>query len=83
MPSLIAAFRNGKRIGGCDANCYDARAIGAEQCSCICGGANHGVGLRKAYENTLALKGDWKERYRKTRKGPITFETIDQLEIFW
>jgi|WetSurMetagenome_2_1015567.scaffolds.fasta_scaffold266291_4 hypothetical protein len=32
----------------CDERCYDAKWCG---CSCICGGKNHGVGLKQALAN--------------------------------
>lgn len=36
----------------CDARCYDARH---PKCDCVCGGANHGVGLDKAVHNTRVM----------------------------
>ena len=36
----------------CDARCYHARG---GHCDCVCGGANHGVGLARAVENTRAM----------------------------
>ena len=36
-------------IRRCDARCHDAKR---EECECICGGMNHGVGYAKAIENT-------------------------------
>ena len=35
-------------VGRCDANCYNAKE---PECHCICGGANHGVGLKIAVED--------------------------------
>lgn len=83
MPALITAYRGGKAIGRCDATCYTARVVSADRCRCVCGGANHGVGLSQAFENTHALQGDWRVAYRKTRKGAITFKTLDQLDILY
>ena len=40
--------KSGKQ-GSCDARCYDAKGL---ECSCCCGGVNHGVGFKQAYENT-------------------------------
>jgi hypothetical protein len=83
MPALITAYQNGKRrLSRCDATCYTARSVRVDRCACICGGANHGVGLTKAIANTAALQGDWKTAYRKAHKGPITFKTADQIDLF-
>ena len=44
---IIVKKSNGRIVGRCDATCYDART---PECTCICGGANHGMGLKKASE---------------------------------
>ena len=33
----------------CDARCYNAKQ---HHCTCLCGGLNHGAGLKQASENT-------------------------------
>lgn len=38
--------------GRCDARCYEAEG---GECDCICGGRNHGVGLKRAVENNREL----------------------------
>lgn len=38
----------------CDRRCYDG-ATPRVACTCICGGRNHGVGLRQAETNTIEL----------------------------
>lgn len=45
---VILRSKNGR----CDARCYDAET---DRCHCICGGANHGAGLRRAVENNRAV----------------------------
>ena len=47
---ILIEQRNGrgKITGRCDARCYKARH---PRCECICGGQNHGVGLKKAVDN--------------------------------
>ena len=81
MPALIkVTYGNGKRIR-CDATCYNAKANNSHECMCICGGANHGVGLNKALENTQALNGKWVKNWRRSHKGPIEVELIDQLRL--
>ena len=39
-------------VGRCDANCYNATN---DRCTCICGGANHGVGVKIAVEDRRYL----------------------------
>jgi len=51
MATLIAVYnRHEKLIGKCDARCYNGRP---GRCSCICGGRNHGIGLRLAAQRTI------------------------------
>jgi hypothetical protein len=79
MSALITALHH-DRIVRCDAGCYDARRVRVDQCTCICGGANHGVGIRQATQNTHDLQGQWKKNWRKAHKGEtIDFQTDDQL----
>lgn len=50
MPALLIVYNErGTRLGQCDAKCYNARH---RACHCVCQGVNHGVGLRRAAENT-------------------------------
>ena len=42
-------------VGRCDASCYNAKE---DRCECICGGANHGVGLKIAVEDRQYLTDD-------------------------
>ena len=39
-------------VGRCDANCYNAQG---PDCNCICGGANHGVGVHVAMDDRRYL----------------------------
>lgn len=53
MPSVLTLYNaHMKKIGQCDAKCYDGTGC---QCRCICAGRNHGVGLRQAARNALAM----------------------------
>lgn len=47
--TLIAVYNSDGCVGRCDAHCYEATH---PHCDCICGGANHGAGLKKAQDNT-------------------------------
>jgi len=58
MATLIAHYANGRCIGRCDAKCYEAVN---PVCDCICGGLNHGAGLKKAIGNTEALTQEMAE----------------------
>jgi hypothetical protein len=44
--AVLISDSNGRK---CDGRCYDAKN---PRCDCICGGKNHGVGLRRAIEQT-------------------------------
>jgi hypothetical protein len=48
MTLLIAVYLGKRRVGQCDARCYNAQR---SNCGCICGGANHGAGLEQAVKN--------------------------------
>ena len=48
MPTLMT-MGNSEGERRCDARCYDATG---PECDCICGGMNHGKGLKAATENT-------------------------------
>ena len=64
MTTLIAVYSSEGCVGRCDARCYGALD---PRCDCICGGRNHGVGLRQALANTAELvdpAGELRERMR-------------------
>jgi hypothetical protein len=52
MTTLIGVYNSEGCVGRCDAKCYEAQG---GDCSCICGGMNHGAGLEQARENTVQL----------------------------
>lgn len=52
MTTLISVYNSDGCQGRCDAKCYDAQG---ETCNCICGGKNHGAGLKQAIENTREM----------------------------
>lgn len=60
MTTLIAAYNSEGCIGRCDARCYNATC---GTCDCICGGANHGVGLKQAIDNTADYADKMLEAY--------------------
>lgn len=43
---------DGSQTRRCDAKCHEAKH---EKCTCICGGMNHGKGLKNAVENMRQL----------------------------
>jgi hypothetical protein len=60
---ILLQIHNGQRcIGRCDARCYLA-VHGV--CSCICQGKNHGVGLRKALDQTRDEHAAWIKKARR------------------
>lgn len=52
MATLIYVGNSDGCVGRCDAKCYGAME---RECDCICGGINHGVGLKRALDNAAAL----------------------------
>lgn len=52
MATLIQETHSCGSRRRCDARCYNATG---KKCTCICGGRNHGVGLKKAIENTREI----------------------------
>lgn len=60
MKSLIVQTNSDGSQRRCDAHCYDATGF---KCVCICGGANHGVGLQQACDNVEAyIKEKFKDK---------------------
>lgn len=60
MTTLIAVYDGDGCRGRCDAHCYNATG---DDCDCVCGGMNHGAGLRQATENTRQLAEVWVREY--------------------
>lgn len=60
MTTLIAVYGSEGCKGRCDARCYDAHE---PHCDCICGGRNHGAGLKQAVDNTRQMAGEWMQAY--------------------
>ena len=52
MATLIKISYGGRRVRRCDHRCY---MDSGKRCQCICGGVNHGVGLRQALKNTAEI----------------------------
>lgn len=63
MTTLISYHTSDGCEGRCDARCYKAKH---PECTCICGGRNHGVGIEKALENTREMAESWIEEYALT-----------------
>jgi predicted RNase H-like HicB family nuclease len=83
MATLIAAYNSDGCIGRCDAKCYNATC---DHCDCICGGANHGVGLKQAIQNTEEMAEKWIEAYNEAHpEHKLEYEIRPkpiQLELF-
>ncbi len=83
MSTLVSVHNSSGCVGRCDANCYEATQ---PQCDCICGGRNHGAGLKKAQDNTRKYCDEWIGRYTKEKgivdgKGLVNGE-LYQLNLF-
>lgn len=50
--TTLLSVGNSEGTRRCDARCYDAEG---GQCDCVCGGKNHGVGLKRAVDNTREM----------------------------
>ena len=66
MTTLISYQSSGGDLGRCDAKCYLAEE---PECTCICGGRNHGAGKQQAIDNTRRLAESWLERARANGQG--------------
>ena len=59
MTAIVGVYSKHRCEGQCDARCYGAmqpsklKEPRRNACICICGGANHGMGLNRAIRNTL------------------------------
>jgi hypothetical protein len=69
MTVLIAITTPEGSLGRCDARCYDAKQ---PHCDCVCGGKNHGRGIRVAAQNTIRETAEWLERAQSA--DPMTRE---------
>ena len=56
MAALIAIYTSQGCIGRCDARCYQATR---PDCTCICGGRNHGKGFEQSIINTRTMASGW------------------------
>lgn len=74
MTTLIT-YTNSSGTQRCDAHCHDATH---PECTCICGGMNHGCGQKKALENTREHAIDLCERYGNDALA----EAIRQVSLF-
>ena len=69
MTTVISVYNSEGCVGRCDARCHDAKHA---DCTCICGGANHGVGGYQAQVNAWEHATEWIENYVETN-GPDTW----------
>ncbi len=72
MTTLISAHNSEGCYGRCDAKCHEATH---EKCDCICGGVNHGVGLRQAVLNTREMLR------RLDDELEINIDVVAQMEL--
>ena len=66
MATLIAVYNSEGCVGRCDAHCYEAKE---PHCDCICGGRNHGAGLKRAQNNTREMAEQWIDRWCREHPG--------------
>lgn len=88
MVTLIEVYNSDGLVGRCDAKCYKAHE---PECTCVCGGANHGACLNQAMENTRQLAETWSEAYAREHKlddwwskvparAPVQLSLIEEIE---
>ena len=72
MTTIMTVGDNyGKRR--CDEKCYNAKG---DKCECCCNGVNHGVGLKKATEQTQSMFFEMVRQYEKISGHKIDYAQI-------
>lgn len=61
---MIVRSKSGKVLHRCDVRCYDAKG---PTCKCICGGRNHGAGVKKGTDIIRDLHDDFLNHDRKVK----------------
>ena len=61
----------GRNTRSCGSQCHNAKHT---ECSCICGGVNHGVGLNEAIDNTRLLMETFQTRHPEIRFPAIVYQ---------
>lgn len=81
--TLIASYDSeGRCLARCDANCHNATK---PICTCVCGGMNHGVGIKKAMANTREYAEEMIKEYSEANGPGLSFKVAPeaaQLTIF-
>ncbi len=90
--AILIAIYSGQRsrpVAVCDAHCYDARTS-ESWCKCVCGEANHGVGVNQATANTLEHGQEWIDAYLANHQvsnprvvyfpKPVQFSLLQECE---
>ncbi len=80
MTTLISTFTSDGNARRCDATCHNAQH---STCNCICGGMNHGKGLKQAAINTHTharrIVNDWT---KENPEAPKIVVAPWQIRIF-
>jgi hypothetical protein len=77
MTALMVVYDADSLVGQCDNRCYDAAGPG--RCGCVCGGANHGAGRRRAVRNTYKHWGRWLDRATEANPSIVAAEIFPGL----
>lgn len=62
----------------CDAKCYNAKG---QKCVCLCGGKNHGAGLKQAAKNVEEIAKVYLDLYVEPNTEAIQ-QILAQQELF-
>ena len=73
--TLMEVKLDGKSARRCDARCYMAKG---EDCHCVCGGVNHGVGYEAALKNTRERGEEMANTYEKENPGHSVDIKLDE-----
>lgn len=81
MATLILVKYSSGKSRRCDARCYNAKN---RKCTCVCGGANHGVGLQAAIRYTEGLAECYFEQIADPENPPVRISKLipRQKELF-
>lgn len=83
MTTLIAVYNSDGCVGRCDAKCYNAVT---SYCECVCGGANHGVGMKQAIQQAQDHFKEWIKEYAETmgldKYKAVISDDVFQLPLF-
>jgi hypothetical protein len=83
MAVLIRVYDRDGTVHRCDARCYNRVRMNGREC--VCGGANAGVGHRRALLNSAEHHKEWMREWKKKHPEALSYEiqlSFDSAYIF-